>query len=414
MTTTPTPPTPALATFEAAATHLAHVATTGQPPLPHQLQAFRDAWARATPEHRELFSQAWRAAPATPAAPPAPAASPAAVAVALPLVQKFEGCKLTAYPDPETGGEPWTIGWGSTRDSQGRPFKEGDRISQEQADALLASRLNRDAQQLGQRIPCWRQLNTNQQGALLSFTYNCGPYWFGSEGFATITRALQAGELEAVPAALMLYVNPGGPSEAGLRRRRQEEGALWSSSPARPTRPGNLLTVPWYPQLDSATDHGRRMCFSSCCAMLLEFLKPNTLHGANGDDQYLARVREYGDTTDPVAQIQGLNSYGVRATFRRNATRADLQDSIDRGIPVPCGYLHRGPVTAPTGKGHYLIVIGYSQLGVWVNDPWADMNLVTGVEDGPARPRVLYSWENWLPRWQVEGEGTGWGVFARR
>jgi hypothetical protein len=48
---------------------------------------------------------------------------PAAVAVALPLVKEFEGCRLTAYPDPETGGAPWTIGWGSTCDSQGRPFK---------------------------------------------------------------------------------------------------------------------------------------------------------------------------------------------------------------------------------------------------------------------------------------------------
>jgi hypothetical protein len=74
---------------------------------------------------------------------------PAAVAVALPLVKEFEGCRLTAYPDPETGGAPWTIGWGSTWDSQGRPFREGDRISQEQAVgaafsegvALLRSRL---------------------------------------------------------------------------------------------------------------------------------------------------------------------------------------------------------------------------------------------------------------------------------
>jgi GH24 family phage-related lysozyme (muramidase) len=28
---------------------------------------------------------------------------------------------------------------------------------------------------------------------------------------------------------MMLYVNPGGPSEAGLRRRRKAEGALWNA-----------------------------------------------------------------------------------------------------------------------------------------------------------------------------------------
>ena len=36
---------------------------------------------------------------------PAPVAEiPVAVAIALPLVKEFEGCWLTAYPDPETGG----------------------------------------------------------------------------------------------------------------------------------------------------------------------------------------------------------------------------------------------------------------------------------------------------------------------
>ncbi len=34
---------------------------------------------------------------------------------ALKLIQQFEGCHLDAYPDPLSGGEPWTIGWGKTR-----------------------------------------------------------------------------------------------------------------------------------------------------------------------------------------------------------------------------------------------------------------------------------------------------------
>ena len=37
-----------------------------------------------------------------------------AVALALPLVQQFGGSQLSAYPEPECGAEPWTIGWGST------------------------------------------------------------------------------------------------------------------------------------------------------------------------------------------------------------------------------------------------------------------------------------------------------------
>ena len=329
----------------------------------------------------------WSAHQAAAGAAPAPLVDiPAAVAVALPLVKEFEGCRLTAYPDPdpESGGEPWTIGWGSTRDLQGRPFKEGDRISQELADALLEGRLARDWGLLVKLVPGWRQFNVNQQAALLSFTYNCGPAWFGGEGFSTLTNRLCHGEQDKVPAALMLYVNPGGPSEAGLRRRRKAEAALWSAAPGNrpvtagsafgapaattarspspkpsgessakpaPSSKGNPLPVPWFAQLDSATDQARRMCFSSSCAMLLAFLKHGLLTGPNGDDQYLTRVRQFGDTTDPAAQIKALASYGITARFSNHASFSTLEEQIAAGIPVPCGYLHRGPVSRPAGGG---------------------------------------------------------------
>lgn len=32
----------------------------------------------------------------------------------LDLIKKFEGLKLAAYPDPGTGGDPYTIGYGHT------------------------------------------------------------------------------------------------------------------------------------------------------------------------------------------------------------------------------------------------------------------------------------------------------------
>ena len=83
---------------------------------------------------------------------------------------------------------------------------------------------------------------------------------------------------------------------------------------------GNPLSVPWFSQLDSSTDQARRMCFSSSCAMLLAFLRPGVLSGANGDDQYLQRVRPYGDATDPAAQIYALHSYGIEAEFTQQAS----------------------------------------------------------------------------------------------
>jgi GH24 family phage-related lysozyme (muramidase) len=375
---------------------------------------------------RRLWTARQAVAGAGRGAVPAPVADiPAAVAVALPLVKEFEGCRLTAYPDPESGGEPWTIGWGSTRDLQGRPFKEGDRISQEQADALLRSRLEDDWRRLRDCIPIYKALSVNRQAALLSFTYNCGPRWFGAQGFDTLSNALKAGQLEAVPAALMLYVNPGGPSEAGLRRRRRAEGALWSASPSStdqgskpsPDRvspsqvsshPNPLVGVPRFQQRDSAQLAQRdRTCFSSSCAMLLEAIKPGTLQGANGDDQYLAVVQRFGDTTDANAQLRALAHYGVSARLVQNADFQLIEQQIARGIPVPCGYLHRGLVDRPTGSGHWLIVYGHTPTQVVVNDPWGEPDLIHGTTLNANGMGLRFSRLNFGKRWMVEPIGGG-------
>ncbi|MCP9857943.1 MULTISPECIES: glycoside hydrolase family protein [unclassified Cyanobium] len=398
------------------------------------LQAVLDLLVQHEPEALAEGSELrdlWKAAVET----KAPTEIPAAVAVAMPLVKEFEGCKLTAYPDPETGAEPWTIGWGSTTYDDGAPVKRGDRISQELADALLAGRLKRDHQLLAQRIPGWAKLSTNQQAALLSFTYNCGPAWFGSKGFTTITKVLQAGELEKVPAALMLYVNPGGPSEAGLRRRRKAEAALWSASPSRLNskppagggairHPNPLVGVPRYSQRDSAQLSQRdRTCFSSSCAMLLETIKPGTLKGAHGDDHYLAVVQRFGDTTDASAQLRALAHYGVTARLVQNADFQMIEQQINRGIPVPCGYIHRGHVDRPTGSGHWLIVYGHTPTHVVVNDPWGEPDLISGATLNAKGMGLQFSRLNFGKRWMVEpisggayryAPGRGWSIVVDR
>ena len=155
------------------------------------------------------------------------------------------------------------------------------------------------------------------------------------------------------------YFRPGVPH---LERRQAEAQRIWElvqskrlsvpqKPPAMQQQPfPNPLQVPWYSQLDSADrEQARRMCFSSSSAMLLQYLKPGTLSGPNGDDQYLRRVLQYGDTTNPNAQISALKSYGIRARFTKTCSMQELEQQINRGIPVPCGYLNRGPVTAPSG-----------------------------------------------------------------
>lgn len=152
-----------------------------------------------------------------------------AISLATKIIKEFEGCKLIAYPDPETGGEPFTIGWGSTRLLDGSRIRRGQAITIATANALLDRTIKADWLYLSKSIWYWPKLTVGQQAALLSFTYNCGRYWYLGEGFNTISSAIKNRQLDLVPGAMILYVNPGGPSEAGLRRRRTAEAKLWTS-----------------------------------------------------------------------------------------------------------------------------------------------------------------------------------------
>lgn len=176
---------------------------------------------------------------------------------------------------------------------------------------------------------------------------------------------------------------------------------------------GNPLKVPYFSQRDSSTEHALRMCFSSSCAMLLETLRPGTLKGANGDDIYLGRVLRYGDTTDAGAQLKALASFGVEAQFSRSAGWGTVRAQIDKGIPVPLGILHKGPVSAPQGGGHWIIAIGYDRDdALIVHDPFGEIDLLSGAYVNNWGARLRYSRKNLGPRWMVEGEGSGWAILA--
>jgi GH24 family phage-related lysozyme (muramidase) len=164
---------------------------------------------------------------------PATPAQPAWLTLALKLIQEFEGCAkrlpngtLQAYPDPGTGGEPWTIGWGSTR-INGRQVQPGQIITQATADSELLTQVGQFQTHLAATIPGWGQLKAQQKAALVSFAWNCGADFYGHPEFGTITRALRDRAYANVPDAMKLYRNPGTNVEAGLRRRRLAEGAMW-------------------------------------------------------------------------------------------------------------------------------------------------------------------------------------------
>ncbi len=143
------------------------------------------------------------------------------------LIKHFESCFLDAYPDPYTKREPITIGWGSTKKRDGSPWFLGESICQQESDELLIYQLENNYLPDLEKIPCWYELNTNQQGALLSFSYNLGSKFFGAPGFNSITRVLESRNWSQIKETFIKYRNPGTNVEQGLLARRQAEAELF-------------------------------------------------------------------------------------------------------------------------------------------------------------------------------------------
>jgi GH24 family phage-related lysozyme (muramidase) len=329
------------------------------------------------------------------------------LADAIQIIKEFEGCHLSAYPDPLSGGDPWTIGYGTTRFPDGSAVQRGDKINVIEADMLLRLEVDRIAERL-RTIPHWASMGDPQRCALVSFAYNLGTGFYGSAGFNTISAALRDKDWPSVPAALLLYCNPGTNVEAGLLRRRKAEGALWQKGTPLLQQQGILLRVPYEAQNDNRSGTGYRECFSSSAAMVARFYGKVT-----SDDAYNKIRATYGDTTDAQAQIKALQSLALTARLRTNCNPAVIETELEAGRPVMVGWLHKGPVGAPTGGGHWSVVIGATSGAFIHNDPNGEADLVNGGYVNHSKGAgIAYSRKNWLRRWEVDGPGTGWAMLV--
>jgi lysozyme len=149
----------------------------------------------------------------------------------LELIKDFEGCRLTAYPDPKTGGDPWTIGYGAT----GRDIAKGTVWTQIEADRRLEEDVLRFELYVSKAVIV--PMTQGQFDAMTSITFNVGPGSSSRDGIirlksgqpSTLLRKLNAGDYVGAAAQFSLWISKGSPAEAGLRRRRAAELALfWS------------------------------------------------------------------------------------------------------------------------------------------------------------------------------------------
>lgn len=144
------------------------------------------------------------------------------------LIQEFEGCakkqpdgSFAAYPDPGTGGDPWTIGWGST----GPDIKKGTVWTQKQCDDRFASHLDEFAQKVSKLLGS-TPTTQSQFDAMVSFAYNVG---VGNLSSSTLLKKHKAGDYKGAAAEFARWNKAAGKVLPGLTRRRTAEAALYGA-----------------------------------------------------------------------------------------------------------------------------------------------------------------------------------------
>ena len=139
-------------------------------------------------------------------------------AAALEIIKRNEGLRLEAYPDPATGGDPWTVGVGHTgpevtprmviTEAQAKEFLQQDC---EEAERCIAKHVT---------IP----LNQNQFDALVSFVFNLG---CGNFSGSTLLKMVNDGNFQAAAAQFGRWNKAAGKVMVGLTLRREAESELF-------------------------------------------------------------------------------------------------------------------------------------------------------------------------------------------
>ena len=136
------------------------------------------------------------------------------------LIKKFEGCKLKAYKCP---AGLWTISWGLTFYPDGTKVKEGDVITQQQAEDYFNAIVDDFAKKVDALIKS--NVSDNNFSALVSFAYNVG---MGNFQRSTLLRKVNANPKDpSIRAEFNKWVRANNVVLKGLVRRREAEAKLY-------------------------------------------------------------------------------------------------------------------------------------------------------------------------------------------
>ena len=134
----------------------------------------------------------------------------------LDLIKQFESLQLKAY---KCSANVWTIGYGHTKN-----VKEGDRISQDQANCFLMQDLYSVERAIIRLVKV--KINQNQFDALCSLIFNIGISAFNK---STLLAKLNTGDYVGAAEQFRRWNKVNNVVMAGLVRRRQAEEDLFNA-----------------------------------------------------------------------------------------------------------------------------------------------------------------------------------------
>lgn len=135
------------------------------------------------------------------------------------LIKQFEGYSSKAYPDPATGGAPWTIGYGTTKG-----VKPGMVITTEQAEKMLRDDVAKFESGVSSLVTA--PTTQGQFDAMVSLAYNIG---LGNFGKSTLLKKHNARCYTCAADQFRVWNRANGKVMNGLTKRRAAERQVYMS-----------------------------------------------------------------------------------------------------------------------------------------------------------------------------------------
>jgi lysozyme len=257
----------------------------------------------------------------------------------LKLIKKWEGCELQAYLDAVGVA---TIGYGCIAYPDGQKVRLGDKITQEQADALLLEECLQKAEAVASLVKVG--LNQNQFDALVSLSFNIGE---GALAESTLLRRLNASDFGAAAEQFLVWnkgtVNGVKVVIEGLSNRRKDEKKLFESS----GQSGQPLSLEPSPQervtwLEAYGEQGKTLVVGWDKSQVVEILELQS----PSKQLLMETISQYPKASNLlIAAKDKTVPQGERIKVQARRVAASRSDSTGSGQSTPIPILSAGVIS---------------------------------------------------------------------